>query len=116
MTNDTELKPCPFCGSEAKYHYRDVPLSKWRHAIVCVSSSCGMEGPIESSKPGAVELWNRRALEAPADRVEKLEAENARLLEQLGRMIDIAEARLIRLEKYGIGDIEASALTERASK
>lgn len=59
-----ELKPCPFCGSKAEYAFRDVQFSKWKHHIECTSMTCRVEGPLESSKARAIDVWNTRADEA----------------------------------------------------
>lgn len=50
----TELKPCPFCGSQhvkAVYDYTYV----WK--VVC---SCGSQGPFSSNRETAIDDWNRR--------------------------------------------------------
>lgn len=52
---DVELKPCPFCGSEAK-----VKFILGREAVVCQGCNAEMFGtysPIDV----LVEMWNRRA-------------------------------------------------------
>lgn len=55
-----ELKPCPFCGSEAKPMERHNPLSKWRWSVDCTSSRCAMSGPVEATQADAVTEWNSR--------------------------------------------------------
>lgn len=52
----TPLKPCPFCGGEAEYHF-----ATWssRHRIGC--HSCGIYTPPYAKKSAAVKRWNRRA-------------------------------------------------------
>jgi hypothetical protein len=71
-----ELKPCPFCGSEAKWW-------PWRNGKIanCSNLNCPNDGQAELSR------WNTRPLEA------KLEAENARLKSEK----DEAEDALDRL-------------------
>lgn len=59
-----ELKPCPFCGSEGEHLFHDVPLTKWKHRIVCVSTTCGMDGPVEATRFDAISAWNRRSFQA----------------------------------------------------
>lgn len=46
-----ELKPCPFCGGEAKYSFYSDVFDGWgtpfdRHKIIC--KKCGAEGPTVS--------------------------------------------------------------------
>lgn len=60
MTQETELKPCPFCGSKAHFEIDD---DRWEW-IEC--GSCGMQGNrsaslMEDCKPKLAEAWNRRA-------------------------------------------------------
>ena len=65
-----ELKPCPFCGGEARMKYGKYNLlgaygteetaRKWA-GVWCVK--CGIEQPIRKyvTKEQAIEAWNRRA-------------------------------------------------------
>lgn len=53
-----EMKPCPFCGSDAKPVERKNPMSKWKWSVDC--SSCGMSGPVEASQVAAIAAWNKR--------------------------------------------------------
>ena len=53
------LKPCPFCGSEAKLEYHYPPFGKRRQSIVqCIRCRCnsGKWGRLDK----AIEAWNRR--------------------------------------------------------
>lgn len=52
----TELKPCPFCGSEAYVIIRDV--DDWTPWIRC--KGCGVETDCFDSAEEAIEAWNRR--------------------------------------------------------
>lgn len=52
MTN--ELKPCPFCGGDARMAYG--ALHKW---IVC--ERCGASSVLRSLGGEAIESWNARA-------------------------------------------------------
>ena len=60
----TELKPCPFCGGEAKLHIRYKPDEKRYALIVC---ECGAQVKSEDcwnyieAEFKAIEAWNRRA-------------------------------------------------------
>lgn len=46
---DKELKPCPFCGGEAK----------WQSGVICCSD-CGVKTRYTSSRELAINAWNRR--------------------------------------------------------
>ena len=55
--NKNGIKPCPFCGKEAKT-YEFKPSGIW--VVVC---KCGAESPRNSkSESGAKRIWNRRRL------------------------------------------------------
>ena len=63
-----ELKPCPFCGGEAKYmEIKDFFVSRF---VTC--AKCGIETPRNClNRKDAIKRWNRRT---PMDNiVEKLE-------------------------------------------
>ena len=54
MTN--ELKPCPFCGSEAKLF---TARGKCNQIVRCVA--CNVSPGYRQTKKEAIEAWNRRA-------------------------------------------------------
>ena len=55
----SDLKPCPFCGSEAKLMYY-YPIGGRRQTVVnCTSCRCNSGRWGRSDK--AIEAWNRRA-------------------------------------------------------
>lgn len=62
MNNNTELKPCPFCGGESQRltctRLYMMPQYRGRRAIVCLRCGVIMLGGTEGA---AIELWNRRA-------------------------------------------------------
>lgn len=57
----SELKPCPFCGSEAKL------ISRGRCNYVTCSNEdecwCGMTCPVDTPEE-AVQIWNRRTIDS----------------------------------------------------
>lgn len=75
MTDDIELKPCPFCGGKA---FLDSDFS----GVYC---NCGAELAFLESDKEAAEKWNSRPIE------DALEEENARLREALETICAIYE-------------------------
>lgn len=63
---ETELKPCPFCGGEAKAY--GIPVHKHNFAglpelggggfVECMNCTACLS---ENSKEKAIEAWNRRS-------------------------------------------------------
>ena len=66
----SELKPCPFCGSEAKL-FADKKTYDW--GAVCQQPECECNAKISycSTREEAIEQWNRRTTE-PDPRVAAL--------------------------------------------
>ena len=56
MSNDEKLKPCPFCGGEARY---TVFSSLGYHHVECIK--CDVVMDYSHSFAEAVDRWNRRA-------------------------------------------------------
>jgi len=58
-----KLKPCPFCGSEAKIYHEDIGEGyskeniRW-NTVTC--SSCYSEGKSDLSQNNSITNWNRR--------------------------------------------------------
>lgn len=50
-----ELKPCPFCGGEAKLCKGWCELDNY---VEC--SECDVRTKPENTKSGAIKVWNRR--------------------------------------------------------
>lgn len=53
MTNNQELKPCPFCGGKAKIN------KEARHLYEVECQNC-YANVYDDTAEGAVEYWNRR--------------------------------------------------------
>ena len=59
-----ELKPCPFCSTQARYRKYDC-MGKDRWTVYCDAMNCPGQGA-ESNSDGkgiAARLWNQRAKE-----------------------------------------------------
>ena len=52
----TKLKPCPFCGSEARLN--DIANKHRWWSVVC--NVCIASTNMKTSKAAAIEAWNRR--------------------------------------------------------
>ena len=50
-----ELKPCPFCGGEARRYYGAVSC----HGVTCAKCTAKIYG--YKTKGAATKAWNRRA-------------------------------------------------------
>jgi Lar family restriction alleviation protein len=59
-----ELKPCPFCGSEAKL---SPAIRGYRGFVECTNVNCQTSSPPDNgeadSNAGAIAAWNRRVPE-----------------------------------------------------
>lgn len=55
----SELKPCPFCGGEARITFISFPFGNRYH--VCCSDCGATTGPLVASPKNAEKAWNRRA-------------------------------------------------------
>ena len=68
------LKPCPFCGGEAKYYY----YTPRDHNIECESCSNGT--CLHETKAEAVTAWNTRVETLQADREKAAAEERAKIV------------------------------------
>jgi Lar family restriction alleviation protein len=50
---NTELKPCPFCGSNR------ISVI-YKYYFYCFCNNCEAEGSIKESREEAIEAWNKR--------------------------------------------------------
>ena len=79
------LKRCPFCGGEAKC----IEYYGLYHVVCCYCYTTGRDCP---SIETACKAWNNRPIEDELHgKIEKLEAENARLREALEVILDAAQ-------------------------
>ena len=53
-----KLKPCPFCGGEAKLYSRAIDWLLSEHLVRC--KKCHCETDVYDTKEEATEAWNRR--------------------------------------------------------
>lgn len=65
--NNTELKPCPFCGGEGQLEYEEVngfyqKYYSWVHVVCknCYATIGRTYDDKDRSKMYAIKLWNRR--------------------------------------------------------
>ena len=61
MGEGVELKPCPFCGGEAKKSF----YGGQRRMFLCSCTACEASLPWRDTEAAAVADWNRRACDAP---------------------------------------------------
>ena len=80
-----ELKPCPFCGGEAKC----IEFYGLYHVICC---NCHIAGKDCSTRESAVSAWNTRPIEDElVEKIGKLKAKKKRLREALEVILDEAQ-------------------------
>ena len=79
-----DLKPCPFCGGNAKRYYR-ADDSGWENTDwVGCTDGCGASTACYETKALAVTVWNTRIdTDDMADRIKKLEAKLAKAMKAL---------------------------------
>ena len=90
-----ELKPCPFCGVEAKYQSFDNGRD-FTHEVYCANKACTYLISDKKDKVSAYKAWNIRS---NADLI-KEQAKNLSLskkIVELKREIDGLNAELYRL-------------------
>lgn len=61
MSEELNLKGCPFCGMQGEVAQRHNPMSKWKWSVDCADTTCGMSGPVEASPAEAIAAWNLRS-------------------------------------------------------
>ena len=60
MSEKMELKPCPFCGGEAKSFAPYPELRRYWWTVECASCAASVSGEIDSKQDDATAAWNRR--------------------------------------------------------
>ena len=75
-----EIKPCPFCGSDAEY-------DDFTEAVTCVNKTCNSYGPDGKNDYDAIQKWNQRPYDydmpAIVKKVRQLEEQNKELQKEL---------------------------------
>lgn len=63
--NNPKLKPCPFCGGNAKVETYKHPYGHTMYWVGCANEKCDVfpETPGYSERRNAVRSWNKRALQ-----------------------------------------------------
>jgi Lar family restriction alleviation protein len=61
IKHTTTLKPCPFCGGEAKYFVSNYPDTLQIHNVRCDFCYEGFDG--HATKEGVFKAWNTRSVE-----------------------------------------------------
>lgn len=64
-----ELKPCPFCGGEARI--RDFTMVDLEPEIDVFCINCGAQTFVYETKDDAIEAWNRRVEDSDIERLRK---------------------------------------------
>ena len=60
----SDLKPCPFCGCEARLFLLWESGWEGKSVVQCMGSDCGaMTGGLHFRAERAIEIWNRRVEE-----------------------------------------------------
>ena len=83
------LKRCPFCGNEAEFN-----SDEFGEGVCCKSCGATIHNGVygEEGRKLASAEWNTRLIENELPgKIEKLEAENKRLREALGVILDEAQ-------------------------
>ena len=59
---EPKLKPCPFCGGEAKVYRRIFDWETWDYKVECSKCHCAATENYDT-KQEAIEEWNTRVAE-----------------------------------------------------
>ncbi|MGL4684191.1 MAG: Lar family restriction alleviation protein [Hafnia alvei] len=71
--SNSELMPCPFCGSTPQLMEPNEPMFFGGYVVACQQPSCQAQGRFSGQKDKAIAAWNRRvsqhaASQAPDER------------------------------------------------
>lgn len=58
--SNSELMPCPFCGSKPMLMEPNEPLFFGGYVVACQQPSCQAQGRLSGQKDKAIAAWNRR--------------------------------------------------------
>lgn len=61
-----KIKPCPFCGAEARMYSGTTYRFDSGHGWVCACKACDAQGEIGETEEEAVRNWNRRVVNIDA--------------------------------------------------
>lgn len=106
-----DLKPCPFCGGNAKRYYR-ADDSGWENTDwVGCTDGCGASTACYETKALAVTVWNTRIdTDDMADRIEELETQLAKEIEisnQRGNHIEFILTPQMSDLQFQLKDVKA---------
>ena len=96
----SELKPCPFCGSEAKL-YADKKTQDWGAICQQPECECNARIPYCATREEAIEQWNRRAPDPWVDALVKAAEEAVNILRSLGSAEELKLERALAAMKGG---------------
>jgi len=106
--SETELKPCPFCGSPGAYITWDVPEKTW-HGAHCTGKDCDMHPYADGfdSKEQTFEAWNKRYDAPKIDPLQYLVTQAQELDMGYGKPVEKVEEKPW-IESCGKPEIKAS--------
>ena len=109
--SDTELKPCPCCGSKAEYQWQESgtvsPAQLDNVDIWCTNESCGLLLRIDGKEPDdAFNVWNTRTEQGD-------KPDHSELIAEIDAWINAPLDKTASLEEY---DLQVTILLTDALK